>query len=247
MLFIPENELEKALVRAVKEPHRAGDFYRLLLTSDLLVLGGVEGHESATEPFSVAPGGKVSLVTGVKDGGQYLPVFSSLARMQDYVKQESKFLTVNGRALLDLTRGAPIILNPASEYGKELTADQVRQLLDGPQTRTLVIGEAGYPAALADMLTGLFADRPEIETAWMIQVTFADQPQLPRPVVGIEAASTETDWPSLMRAIEAAAEKSVPGQLFDVQPVDRRHPTGFTGSLLQSEPFYQRAAKPILN
>jgi len=247
MLFIPENELEKALVRAVKEPHRAADFYRLLLTSDLLVLGSVEGHESAIEPFSVAAGGKVSLVTGVKDGGQYLPVFSSLARMQDYVKQESKFLTVNGRALLDLTRGAPIILNPASEYGKELTADQVRQLLDGPQTRTLVIGEAGYPAALAGMLTSLFADRPEIETAWMIQVTFADQPQLPRPVIGLEAAST-TDWASLIRAIEAAAEKSIPGQLFDVQPVDRRHPTGFTGSLLQSEPFYRRGgAKPVLN
>ena len=245
MLFIPENELEKALVSAVKYPHTAGDFYRLLLTSDLLVLGSVEGQESATEPFSVAPGGKVSLVTGLKDGGQYLPVFSSLPRMQDYVKEESKFLTVNGRALLDLTRGAPLILNPASEYGKELTVDQVRQLLDGPQARTLVIGEAGYPAALVEMLRRLFADRPEIETAWVIQVTFADQPQLPRPVVGIEAAGA--DWPSLMRAIEAAAEKSVPGQLFDVQPVDRRNPAGFTGSLLQAEPFYSRAAKPILN
>ena len=244
MLFIPENELEKALVRAVKEPHMAADFYRLLLASDLLVLGSVEGHESATEAFSVTPGSKVSLVTGVKDGGQYLPVFSSLARMQDYVKQESKFLSVNGRALLDLTRGAPIILNPASEYGKELTADQVRQLLDGPQARTLVIGEAGYPTALVEMLSGLFAARPEIENAWVIQVTFADQPQLPRPVVGIEARNT--DWPALMRAIEAAAEKSLPGQLFDVQPVDRRNPTGFAGSLLQSEPFY-RATKPVLN
>ena len=89
---------------------------------------------------------------------------------------------------------------------------------------------------------GADAGRPEIETAWVIQVTFADQPQLPRPVVGIEAARTGTDWPSLMRAIEAAAEKSVPGELFDIQPVDRRNPTGFTGSLLQVEPFYRRAA-----
>jgi len=242
MLFIPENELEKALVRAVNEPHAAPDFYRLLLSSDLLVLGSVEGHESDTEVFNAEAGSNVKLVAGVKDGGQYLPVFSSLARMQEYVKQESKYLSVNGRALLDLTRGAPVILNPASEYGKELTADQVRQLLDAPQARALAVGEAGYPAALVDMLTGLFAGRPEIETAWVIQVTFADQPQLPRPVVGIEAARTGTDWPSLMRAIEAAAEKSVPGELFDIQPVDRRNPTGFTGSLLQVEPFYRRAA-----
>jgi hypothetical protein len=249
MPFVPENELERALVRAVQDPQAAADFYRLLLTSDLLVLGSAEGHESATEVFSVAPGGKISLVTGVKDGGQYLPVFSSLRRMQDYVKQESKYLTVNGGALLDLTRGAPIILNPASEYGKELTADQVRQLLDGPKPNLRSFSDADYPAALVDMLRRLFAARPEIETAWMIQVTFADQPQLPRPLVGIETISgVQMDWPSLMGAIEAAAEKSVPGLLFDVQRVDSRNPSGFAGSLLQSEPFYRRAAAhPVLN
>jgi hypothetical protein len=248
MLFIPENELEKALVRAVKEPSAAPDFYRLLLTSDLLVLGSVEGHENDTEAFNAEAGSNIKLVTGLKNGGQYLPVFSSLARMQEYVKQESKFLTINGRALLDLTRGAPITLNPASEYGKELTADQVRQLLDGPEPAIRAIGKEGYSGALVDMLTALFATRPEIETAWIILVTFADQPQLPRPVVGIEAASgAETDWPSLIRAIEAAAEKSAPGEMFDVQPVDRRNPTGFTGSLLQVEPFYRRVAIASVN
>jgi hypothetical protein len=246
MLFIPENELEKALVRAVKDPGAAPDFYRLLLSSDLLVLGSVEGHETDTEAFNAEAGSNVRLVTGLKDGGQYLPVFSSLARMQDYVKQESKYLSVNGRALLDLTRGAPVILNPASEYGKELTADQVRQLLDGPQALSRNVGDPGYPTALVQMLTALFATRPEIETAWVILVAFVDQPQLPRPVIGIEAASgSETDWPSLIRAIEAAAEKSVPGEMFDVQPVDRRKPTGFTGSLLQSEPFYRRDAASL--
>ena len=249
MLFIPENALEKALVRAVKEPHAAPDFYRLLLASDLLVLGSVEGHESATDVFSVAPGGKVSLVTGVKDGGQYLPVFSSLVRMQDYVKQESKYLSVNGRALLDLTRGAPVILNPASEYGKELTPEQVRQLLDGPGAKIrTIVGEAVYPAALVEMLTRLFATRPEIETAWMIQVAFADRPQEPHPLIGIETASQSADWPSLMQAIETAAQASVPGLMFDVQRVDRYNPAGMTSALLQAEPFYRRAAaNPVLN
>ena len=48
MLFIPENELEQALVRAVKEPASAPDFYRLLLESQLLVLGTAEGREAAS-------------------------------------------------------------------------------------------------------------------------------------------------------------------------------------------------------
>jgi hypothetical protein len=242
MLFIPENELEEALVRAVKDPGAAPDFYRLLLSSELLVLGSVEGHETDTTAFSVAPGSKISLVTGTRNGGQYLPIFSSLARMQEYVKQESKYLSLNGRDLLDFTRGAPVILNPASEYGKELTADQVRQLLDGVGSKPrTIIGQAVYPEGLIEMLTALFATRPDIETAWMIQVTFPDRGGEPHPLLGIE---TKSDWPSLMQAIQAAAEKSVPGLAFDVQRVDRYSPAGLTGALLQVEPFYRR---PNLN
>ena len=252
MLFIPENELEKALVRAVKEPHAAPRFYHLLLASELLVLGTVEGQENATQAFSLAPGGNLRLVAATaKDGGQYLPVFSSLARMQDYVKQESKFLRINGRALLDLTRGAPIILNPASEYGKEFAPDDVRRLLDGTgaDIRTLE-GDVGYPMALVGLLAKLFATRPEIEAAWVIQVAHADQAEKPHPLIGIEAASqnaTPQYWPHLMQAIEAAAQNSLPGLVFDVQRVDRYNPTGMTGALLQTEPFYRRAADPTVN
>ncbi len=238
MLFIPENELEKALVRAVKDPGAAPDFYRLLLSSDLLVLGSVEGHESDTNAFSVAPGSRISLVTGARNGSQYLPIFSSLPRMQDYVKEESKYLSINGRDLLDFTRGAPVILNPASEYGKELTADQVRQLLDGAGKPRTIVGQAIFPDGLVEMLTGLFATRPDIEAAWMIQVSFADRGGEPHPLVGIE---TKCDWPSLMQAIQAAAEKSVPGLVFDVQRVDRYSPSGLTGALLQVAPFYRRS------
>lgn len=248
MVFIPENELEKALVRAVKEPHSAPNFYRLLLASDLLVLGSVEGREGAAEPFSLAPGCNVKLVTGTKGNSKYLPVFSSLARMQEYVRQESKYLSLNGRALLDLTRGAPVILNPASEYGKELTPDEVRQLLDGIGAPARAIpGQAVYPALLVEVLSGFFATRSEIENAWIIQVAPASQEGQPQahPLIGIETSSPGS-WPSLMQALEAAAQANVPGLMFDVQRVDRFQPSGMAGALLQSEPFYRRR-NSILN
>src|ERR1700722_6067574 len=187
MPFISENELERALVKAAKGPASAPDFYRLLLESDLLVMGTVVGQEAATEKFTLAPGDKINLVTGVRNGGPFLPVFSSLARMQDYVKQESKFLRVNGRALLDLTRGAPIILNPASEYGKEFAPDDVARVLGGTGADIRPLeGDVGYPMALVGLLAKLFATRPEIETAWMIQVAHADQAEKPHPLIGIE-------------------------------------------------------------
>ena len=247
--FISENELERALVKAVKNPASAPDFYRLLLACDLLVLGTVEGREDASEKFTLTPGGKFNLVTGVKDGGKFLPVFSSLLRMQEYLKQESKFLSINGRALLDMTRGAPVTLNPASEYGKEFSAHEILQLLDGPapsgEART-IIGEADYPMALVNALTGVFGPRADIAAAWMIQVTFADRAKEPHPLVGIEMdTKSGGDWPSLIRSIEAAAEASVPGMVFDIQRIDRRNPTSLTGALLQAAPFYQRRAATL--
>ena len=246
MPFIPENELERALVKAVKNTAAASDFYRLLLESDLLVLGTAQGQEGATEAFTLAPGNNLNLVTGLKDGQRYLPVFSSIPRMQDYVKQESKHLSINGRALLDLVRGAPVALNPASEYGKELTAEQVGQLLGPSRPQRTTVGEAEYPMPLVQALTRVFAANALVETARMIQVTFADRAQEPHPLVGIEA-DPAIDFRKLVDAIQQEAEHAAPGAVFDIHRMDRAASNNVTEALLQAEPFYVRGARQILN
>lgn len=237
MAFIPENELEKALVQASHDAAAAPAFYRLLLESDLLVLGTVAGHQEEGAQFSLAPGGQISLVTGEKNGTRYLPVFSSLKRMQDYLTEEGKYLRVNGRDLFDLARGAPVTLNPASEYGKELTPDQVRQLLDGPRIAPRILqGQVQPPAELAQKLSEFFATRGDIETAWMTMVAPGGREDEAHPLLGIESSG---DWPSLMSALQAAAS-AVPNAMFDVQRVDRQSPVGLASGLLQLAPFYQR-------
>jgi hypothetical protein len=241
MPFISENELEKALVKAAKNPAAAPDFYRLLLESNLLVMGTAEGQENASEEFSLSHGGKLNLVPGLKDGAQYLPVFSSLPRMQEFVKQESKYLSIKGRDLLDITRGAPVTLNPASEYGKELSAREVLQLLDGPGAGVPQLSsEDSYPEPLVMALLSVFETRPEVIAAWMIQVGFADRDADRHPLVGIE---TTGDWQILMQAIEVAAQVHVPGMVFDLQRVDRTNPIGLTEALLKAPTFYLRQAR----
>jgi hypothetical protein len=247
MPFISENKLEEALVAAVKNPATAPAFYRLLLESDLLVLGTAGGHETADKRFSLEPGGQLQLVTGEKsDGQKFLPVFSSLARMQSYVKQEAKYLAINGRALFEITRGAPLVLNPASEYGKEISPQEIDHLL-APQTADemephsakTILGEADYPVALVGGLTALFRARPDVRTAWMIQVTFADRGLQPHPLIGIELDSAGGgDMASLVQQIERIAESAAPDMVFDVQRVDRDNPLGMADALLQAEPFY---------
>lgn len=248
MPFVAQNKLEEALVQAVKDPQGAGAFLRLLLESELLVLGTVEGQENATDRFSVQPGSKVALVTGEKDGRKFLPVFTSLARMQEYVREESRYLSINGRALLDLTRGAPVILNPASDYGREFTPDEVARLLDGGTRRPMqMIGQKAYPPGMVETLNAVFAEHPAVAAAWMIEVTFADQDGAPHPLVGIEM-DAHGDMAALMADIERAAQNALPGLVFDVQRVDRANPRGMTEALLQAPTFYERAApERVLN
>jgi len=240
MPFISENRLEEALVKAVKQPATAPDFWRLLLESELLVLGSAEGHEADDRPFTLQPGGRFNLVTAQRDGRAFLPVFSSLPRMQEWVKQDSRYLSMPGRALFELTRGAAVILNPASEYGRELTPEQVGQLLGAPAANRpprTIIGEADPPAALVAMLTALFSRHREVSAAWMIQATFADRALTPHPVVGIE---TSGDMQALAEEISRIAADTVPGMVFDVQRVMREQPQGLAEALLQTPPFYQR-------
>ena len=231
MPFVSENRLEEALVRAVENPATAPDFYRLLLENDLLVLGTVEGQEDATSQFSLEPGGQLKLVTGERNGERFLPVFSSLPRMQAYVQEESRYLSVKGRALLDLTRGAPVILNPGSDYGREFTPQQIEQLLDSQQ---IAMGEAEYPVALANALTAVFEKDAGVQTAWMINIAQGGESH---PLVGIE---TTGDMAALVAEIERAAQEKIPGMVFDLQRVDRAQPAHMAGELLKVQPFYQR-------
>ena len=237
MPFVPENRLEEALVQAVDSPSTAPDFYGLLLESDLLVLGTVEGQESATSAFSLEPGGQLALVTGERNGERFLPIFSSVTRMQAYVKEESRYLSVNGRALLDLTRGAPVILNPGSDYGRELTPQQVEQLLDASAPR-VATGTAEYPAALVAALTAVFEKDAGVQAAWMIGITDKSLGGASHPLVGIE---TTGDMAALVAQIERAAQEKAPGMVFDLQRVDRTQPTNMASALLSTQPFYQRA------
>jgi hypothetical protein len=232
MPFVSENRLEEALVRAVENPATAPDFYRLLLENDLLVLGTVEGQEDATSQFSLEPGGQLKLVTGERNGERFLPVFSSLPRMQTYVKEESRYLSVNARALFDLTRGAPVVLNPGSDYGREFTPQQIEQLLDSGAR--IAMGEAEYPVALANALTAVFERDSGVQTAWMINIAQGGESH---PLVGIE---TTGDMAALAAEIERAAQDKVPGMVFDLQRVDRAQPAHMAGELLKVQPFYQR-------
>jgi SseB protein N-terminal domain/SseB protein C-terminal domain len=242
-LFIPENPLENALVQAAKHPALAQDFYRLLLDSDLLVMGTVSVTQGAGGHFTAGPGSQFSLVSGENDGARFLPVFTALPRMQAYAGKECKYVAMKGRALLEMTRGAPVTVNPGGEYGREFTAAEIARLLDPAVPRVVplsVYPELDLPQPLADALRDLFDKRGDVTMAWMVQT----HPEgVATPLVGIQ---TSADMAALMADIEAMAQVKLPGVVFDVQQVDPVRPVAMAEALIQAKPFYPRTPR-ILN
>ena len=125
----PENELEHSLMQAGAKPSAQRDFYQKLLWNELFVL--TNGHSNHEEGFhSLEKDTTVDFV--VFEGGQ-IPVFTSTNRIFDkgIIKEQMPFLSMKGQDLFTVAKGATFILNPYSEYGKELIPEEIENLMNG--------------------------------------------------------------------------------------------------------------------
>jgi hypothetical protein len=247
MSFEPENDLERTLMRASKEPAARPEFYRLLLESDLFVIGQVEGRAPGEARHAIASGEKVQIMTSKTAKGEpFIPVFSSLSRLRTYIHDENGYLALKGRPLFETVPGAMFILNLGSEYGKELLPQEIAGLLnpvgrtvtmDKP-TKVLIGQPAVYPHDLVDALKEAFARRRDVLNAYLIQIAFQDGDQPPHPLIGIE---TTGDWQDVSQEIGRVVTALPSGLQVDAVRVDRAQPEGIAASLLQTAPFYTRA------
>lgn len=125
----PENELEKSLMLASSEISAKKDFYQKLLWNKLFVLTGEHLHsEDETQILD-----KDTTVHFVTFESGHIPVFSSTNRIFDkgVIKEDVRYLGINGQDLFGVAKGSTFILNPYSDYGKELIPEEIENLLNG--------------------------------------------------------------------------------------------------------------------
>ncbi len=250
MVDMQYNALEDALRLAADNPSHRPEFYSLLLESSIYILSQQDGFPSEVRKLEV--GEKISIQNLVRnDGSPVIPFFTSLNTLRKAIEVESSFMELPARALFEMTKGAVLVLNPKSPYGKEFFPKEIEALLSEgvnrlpekrittEETKVLLGQPANYPSQMADSLSTLFSKRSNVKAAYLALMHNPSQDEKPHLLIGIEA---ERDIEKIIREAGVVAGDTAPGG----EPVDlvriERHDQGLSQYFIQQvKPFYRRS------
>jgi hypothetical protein len=252
MSFDPQNPLEASLVRASADPAHRPQFYRDLLDADIFIIQPAPAEPRDGAGRAVVPEGEsIGIAAMEREGKPRLPIFSSLPRLQAALTGPASYLRLGARAFLEMTAGADLVLNPGSEYGKEITAAEAAAMVDGSiwrptesyvaerETQVMLGQPARYPDALVQALTRLFRTRPQVERAWLAHFHNPARPEPPHTLIGVELSGDPGEV--FGEAGVVAGNVPVPDP-----PVDfiRFADDGGIGNYFkETQPFYVRAGQ----
>jgi hypothetical protein len=246
--FVAENDLERALVAASTDRLKQHDFYERLLGAQLHVIDlGSEDRPSGARTLEAGVRLQVPHVT--VEGRTHVTVFSSLTRLQHFLTQPARYVSMRGRDFFEMVNGSHVCLNPGSGYGKLLLPDEISRLLDGSifkeGMREIVVQETtqvriGRPADpqlhIIRALTTLFDRRRDVSRAhlaWWLD------PKSGVPAHAVVAVETSASWKELMTAILAAIQPVTRSdEIIDFLPLDES-PVA-KEICKQTSPFFQR-------
>lgn len=250
MTFDPQNDLEKSLVLAAQDPLQRPQFYEEFIRSDIYIIQQ-DTALTRTGRVRLKKNSELKINNVLVNGKQYLPIFSSLSRIQAVIQHEVGYLCIKARKFLEITKGADLFLNPGSDYGKEFPKEEVERILDGTlwnplsttveeeDTEILVGHPKDFPQELVDNLIRLFQGNPDVEAAYLA-IYFNPLDELPPHT--LVAVSASKGWDRIISQAGLITHSvKVPAPPVDYIRIgeDDRLTDYF---LNQDKPFYSRSA-----
>ncbi len=244
----PENDLARALRLASTDPAARPAFYEALLGATVYAIGPPtpEGETLGVEHLKA--GDTVSMITWERRSGEpIVPIFSSAEGLARTLTEPATFVALPARAILEITAGAWLVLDPGLGHTKEFSPDEVAALLAGglpgaPTPRVVdkdtpvMIGEpTERPEVLLTTLTRFFGTHPAVRSARLALMHDPSRGEEPTFLVGIEADASEEDLDRLMHATGAVAADVAP----EGMAVDLVRVAGGGGVLASIAPFYE--------
>ncbi|HEY2247764.1 MAG TPA: enhanced serine sensitivity protein SseB C-terminal domain-containing protein [Bradyrhizobium sp.] len=230
-MFEPENEIERLLVRAASEPSAGAAFTRALMDAQIYLVLVPDGpvEQQADGSVKIPESTKLSLPSATRGEVKLLPFFSSPARARTWFKGEHVVAPDKTRDLFGRYSNAPFVLNPASDYGKEFTSEEVTRLLsgrfdDGAATeviqkpeQVLLSHPADVPTKLVAALGRELGALKSVRGAWLMQAMRASQGE-PSWMLGVDHMGS---WQDVQAAIgRALAGGQLLDRAFDAMPLD---------------------------
>ena len=249
-MFEPENDLERSLMKAATDPSHRPQFCRDLLGSVIFLINANQ------EPLDVQcgvvqQGTQIGIQPWESNGVDWLPIFTSLSRLQQCLQVETSYLQLNAKDFFELTKGAHVVLNPKHDYGKEFIPNEIAGMIDGSifraqkgyrvkeEIEVLLAQPAQYPTQLVNALSRLFPKHQSIKAAYLAHFFNPARDEAPHTLIGIDANG---DWDAIVGEAGMVAQSVLPaGEIVDfirVSPTDSG-PSQYL--LTETKPFYQRS------
>lgn len=244
-----EHTLEHMLQLAAAEPAHRPEFFRLLLDSNVYVLGSAGGGGGT---LNLEAGSAIPIQHWTKhDGTTAVPFFSSLETLQKSVDSVQRYLLLPVRSLFEITLGMNLVLNPKSPYGKEFAPEEIKHLLSigleqqavprvvEENTQVLLGQPANYPSRMVDSLSQLLVKHSNVKRAYLALMHDPSIDTGPHLIVGLEADGDPAR--AIREAGNVIADTAPDGEPVDICHVSRKE-GGLSAYLMQqTKPFYERS------
>lgn len=239
--------LEDLLKKAADDASYRADFLKRLLDEDLVLI--TDGGAITEGAMRLEKDTKVK-VFSFSDGR--IPVFTSTDKIFDkgVIKKQVNYLKASSQDIFGFLKGAKLVLNPYSDYGKEFLPEEIERLLDGTyftgKAREIVVEKettvkisqpARYPDLLVKALNRIFADDSSINSAYLgwIHDELSDVP--PHYIFAI---SMNGDWKKFTDAIGSIVTEIIGEEIVDFMPITGKG--GIENYFIQNtKPFYVNA------
>ncbi len=240
------NNLGDSLKNAALDPGLRPAFYKVLLGSDIYVLIKNKNNlPNAKTPLKIDK--NILALSWKKSSGEFVtPIFSSKKEMRKAVKGNKPYICINAKVLFESNPDAQYVINPLSEYGKELTVYEVKSLLDGSlfnlnneiklekNARVLLSQPRDYPHKLINALSTYFAQHESVANAYIAQIHSGEMDEEPHLLLALEGSVDLSGvFPEISLIIKEVISSNKYVDMFQLGGDD-----GLDGYFRKIKPFY---------
>lgn len=189
-------ELGELMRVAASQPALRSVFYERLWDEELMLI-----LEDQSIPEGAIDKNVHKSVNVLKLPDGRIPVFTSMQRIFEnghIALPNVKYITIKGKALFTSNEGNHYVLNPFSQYAKDITQEEIEKVEKGDhlydESRTseiastdrvvLIIPER-YPKKMIDDLIALYRTYPEVDRAYIALMQRENSKHTPNYVVAI--------------------------------------------------------------